>query len=140
MKTFMLLVLSLLSMSVLADSKTIAQCTVDQVKGYEGVRVNLLKADNGELKANLIFGTTASGTMYHVQEVSPGTFLGSIKNKPQYTLKLMISLHGKTNAYVNGTIAYLEAVYPTLQNATGRKMIRTTPKEKFVCGKIISPF
>lgn len=121
-------------------SKTIAQCTVNQVVDYTGARINLLQMKDGQLKANLIFGTTVSGTAYRVQEVSPGVFEGSIRNQPQFSIRLVISSKGKTNRYVNGFSSALEAIYPDVNSSTGKGSVKTTTKDNFVCGKIISRF
>ena len=49
-------------------SKTIMQCAENHITTYNGARVNIIESNNGQLRANLIFGTTVSGTMYNVQE------------------------------------------------------------------------
>lgn len=140
MKLFILITSLIVSSASFGASKTLAQCAVNKVVGYEGARVNLLETEEGRLKVNLIFGTTVSGQSYQVTQVSPGVFVGSIKNKSQFPLKLVISTIGKTNAYVNGYSSSLEATYPDLNSPTGKGSVKTTPNNDFVCGKIISNF
>lgn len=140
MKFLILLTCTLLSATSFGASKTLAKCSVNKVGNYEGARVNLLETEDGKLKANLIFGTTVSGQMYHVTQVSSGVFVGSVKNQPQFRLKLVISTIGKANSYVNGYAASLEATSPSLNSSTGMKSVKTTANDEFVCGKFISRF
>lgn len=135
--TFALLVMSTLSFGA---SKTISQCAVNTVKGYAGARVNLLQTDDGAIKANFIQGTTVSGTLYHLKEVSPGVFSGSIKNKPDFKMELVISKEGKANQYINGFSASLSVVYPDLRLDSGKNSLKTTASDEFVCGKKVSNF
>jgi hypothetical protein len=140
MKLSLLMMTLMLSSASFGASKTIAQCTVNKVSGGEGARVNLLQTEDGQYKANLIFGTTVSGQSFQVSQISAGVFVGSIRNKPQFPIKLVISSLGKVNSYVNGYAASLEAAYVDLRNPNGMGSVKTTDADGFVCGKIISRF
>jgi hypothetical protein len=121
-------------------SKTVAQCAVNVVKGSNGARINLLMTETGEYKANFILGTTVSGTTYHLEQTSPGVFTGNIKNKTPFTMSLKISSQGKANQYINGFASSLTVIYPDLNSNTGRRSLKTTAADEFVCGKKISNF
>ncbi len=127
------------SLCASAAFKTIAQCAVENVVGWEGARVNL-KSDGTNLKANFIQGTTISGTMYHVTQTSPGVFKGSIKGDASNTILLKISKTPGANRSINGHAASLEITYPSSQVARGYKNLKTTPSDNFVCGKKFADF
>ncbi len=129
MKLLTLLVITLLS--VYANAETIYQCAVDKVVPH-GVRVNVIET-NGKLRANLIFGTTVSGTMYSVERTADG-YAGEIKNKPDFTLALDITSNEAENSNIRGYRSHLKAVYPTLENENGYDVIDAN----FVCGEKIS--
>lgn len=139
MKKVVLLMFIFMSTITLGASEKVAQCAVRDVQNH-GVRVNLLKMEDGQFNGNLIFGTTVSGTTYRLKEVSPGLFEGHILKQPTFTLKLSISSHPKVNAYVNGFASTLEAIYPDVTSGTGIGQVKTNAKDDFVCGKIISRF
>jgi hypothetical protein len=113
------------------NAKTLFQCAVDKVVPG-GVRVNVIE-NNGKIRANLIFGTTVSGTMYSVHETSGG-YVGAIRNKPQFTLELTLSDTAVENANIRGSLSQLKAVYPTLNNDRGYDVIET----ELVCGTKIT--
>ena len=129
MKTLILAVL--LALPLALPAKTLYQCATNKVSP-NGVRINVIES-NGKTRANLIFGTTVSGTMYSVEEGSRG-YSGEIKNKPQFSLDLEISDTPARNANISGYRAYLKAIYPTMQNANGYDLVDT----ELVCGKKIS--
>jgi|GEM_PF-2670345 len=126
-----LLVLLLLSLPLSVNAKTLFQCAVDNVVPG-GVRVNVIES-NGKIRANLIFGTTVSGTMYSVKETSWG-YSGEIKNKPPFTLELTLSTTPTENANIRGSLSRLKAIYPTLENDRGYDVIDT----ELVCGTKIT--
>ncbi len=141
MKNFFALLASLvLSTSSLASAKTIIQCAVGRVSGGEGARINLLQADDGSLKANLIFGTTVSGTVYHVLQTSPGVYQGQINAKPEFSIHLIVSPQISSNKYINGHKSSLQIIYPDLNSQTGKSSFKSSPTEDFVCGKKIGDF
>lgn len=141
MKTQILLGILLYALTSQAGSQTFMQCSVGKVKGYEGARINLLKDSNGDFKANLVFGTTVSGTMYHVAQRSDGLeYQGRIKNKDKFWLVLKLTNKAAQNRYIRGQAASLEVVYPTLQNRAGYKVFKSAPADNFVCGKQINNF
>lgn len=139
MKSLIMLFIGLLSLSALAETELIAQCAVNEVTP-RGVRVNLRQNSNGSFKGNLIFGTTVSGTTYQLKEVSTGVYTGSIKGKPQFTMKLIIGTKAASNKNVVGYASSLEAIYPTVLNEEGFKSLKTKSSDKFVCGKVIGRF
>lgn len=136
------LTLLLISMNSFAfgASQTISQCAVNLVKAGKGARINLLMTETGDYKANFIQGTTVSGTAYHLKQVSPGLFEGSIKKKAEFTMKLQITSQGKANRYINGFASSLEVIYPDLNSSTGRGSLKTVSSDDFVCGKKVSNF
>jgi hypothetical protein len=110
---------------------TLFQCAVDRVEGH-GARVNVIE-NKGHIRANLIFGTTVSGTIYSVTKTNTG-YAGQIKSKPGFTIELVITDKRDTNSNIDGYEAYLKATYPTLQNSDGYDLVETL----LVCGKKIS--
>lgn len=114
-----------------ASAKTIYQCAVDNVT-QRGPRVNIIE-NNGSLRANLIFGTTVSGTMYKVSESDQG-YTGKIRNRPEFTLDLVITQEKTENSNINGFRSHLKAVYPTFRTQTGFDIVDTD----LVCGEKIS--
>lgn len=140
MKYVISLIIFSMSSFAFGASTTISQCAVNQIKASKGARVNLLMTENGEYKANFIQGTTVSGTAYHLVKVSPGIFEGTIKNKPQFTMKLKITSQGVANRYINGYASSLEVIYPDLNSPTGSGTEKTAASDEFVCGKKISNF
>lgn len=115
-----------------ANAKTtIYQCAVDQVEPH-GARVNVVE-NKGLLRANLIFGTTVSGTIYNVEKTNRG-YAGQIKNKPEFTMELVITNERDENSNIDGYKSHLKAVYPTLLNSDGYEVVETT----LVCGEKIS--
>jgi hypothetical protein len=122
----------LIAMPALANAGTLFQCAVDSVQADRGVRLNVIE-NNGVKRANLIFGTTVSGTMYAVEETASG-LKGHIKNSPQFEMELIISSQQAENANIRGHRAVLRAIYPTLQNAQGFDVVET----ELVCGDKIA--
>ncbi len=118
--------------SASANAKTtLYQCAVENVDP-DGVRVNVIHS-KGKLRANLIFGTTVSGTMYQLNEIKNG-YTGNIKNHPEYTIDLNISNKAGQNTNIKGKKAHLNAMYPTELNAKGFDTIETD----LICGEKIS--
>jgi hypothetical protein len=113
-------------------STTLFQCATDNVRAG-GVRVNVLKSNNSLDRANVIFGTTVSGTMYVVGQTPTG-YEGYINGKPEFTFKLVISQSGNINSNIDGYESELTVIYPTFQNAAGYKVVKTN----LVCGKKIT--
>lgn len=122
-----------------AASKTVMKCAVGNVTGGDGARVNLIENEKGQTRANLIFGTTVSGTMYSVA-VDESTYKGSIKGKSAFVIELIVTNQAASNKYVNGYKASLKAIYPDLRNADGTGSVATSPSDQFVCGEQIAPF
>lgn len=132
MKTLLSALMVVMTVSTVANAKTVLfQCAGDDVQA-RGVRVNVIE-NNGLLRANLIFGTTVSGTMYGLKEVQDG-YIGQIKNKPTYSMELKISNIQARNSNIDGYKASLKAVYPTLLNSKGFDVVNVD----FVCGEKIS--
>lgn len=132
MKTFLLTFMTVTTLTMMANAKTILfQCAGDKVQAG-GVRINVTENDN-IIRANLIFGTTVSGTMYGIIE-SPEGYLGQIKNKPTYSMELKISDIQGRNSNIMGYKASLKAVYPTLLNSKGFDIVDAN----FICGAKIS--
>lgn len=140
MKSLILFSAFLMTTSAFASSKTLLQCAAGKIKGSDGVRINLIQADDGSLKANLIFGTTNSGTAYHVEETSPGLYEGEIKGKSQFPFRLQVSKKEDQNKYISGNASSLRATYPTVLNSKGYDTVETSTSDDFVCGKQIAPF
>lgn len=132
MKTFLSAMMVVMILSTVANAKTVLfQCAGDDVQA-RGVRVNVIE-NNGLLRANLIFGTTVSGTMYGLKEAKDG-YIGQIKNKPTYSMELKISNIQSRNSNINGYKSSLKAIYPTLLNSKGFDIVNVD----FVCGEKIS--
>lgn len=122
---------SLTFQSAASAGTTIYQCAVDTVVP-QGARVNIVE-NNGAIRANLIFGTTVSGTMYDVTP-SPLGYSGTIRNKANFDINLAISTTRAKNSNIEGFKSHLKAVYPTLQNRFGYDVIDVD----LVCGQKIS--
>ncbi|MCB0370132.1 MAG: hypothetical protein KDD45_12090 [Bdellovibrionales bacterium] len=120
-----------LTSSQILLANTIYQCAVENVVPH-GARVNILE-NKGKFRANLIFGTTVSGTMYSVEPSQFG-YKGSIKGQPGFSIEIYVSSTRAKNSNIEGFAAKLNAVYPTLQNAAGFNKVSTP----IVCGKKIS--
>lgn len=132
MKKSLLTFMAVITLTVMANAKTVLfQCAGEDVQAG-GVRVNVIE-NNGALRANLIFGTTVSGKMYNLTEAPQG-YIGQINNKPAFTMELNISNIAAVNSNINGTKATLKAVYPTLLNSNGFDVVETN----FICGEKIS--
>lgn len=131
----LLILIMIISSSFVVHAETVLKCTVNKVEGYEGARINLNRSSNGQLRANFIQGTTVSGTMYQVKEVSQGLYIGQIKNRPEFTIKLKVSNRTQSNQYVNGHSSELEVVYPTVLDKSGRGYFKSSRSDEFVCGK-----
>lgn len=123
-----------------AASPAEMKCAVKRVVGYHGARLNLRLGNPDDVKANFIQGTTVSGTMYHLRQLSPGVYEGTIKNSPQFWMKLQISRQEAENAYIRGSRASLEVVFPTQLNSSGKQRLKTQSKDDFVCGRQVHPF
>jgi hypothetical protein len=123
-----------------AHAVTILKCAVKRVTADKGARVNLLQGSDDTLRANLIFGTTVSGTMYHVTEVRPGIYQGTIKGKKDFKIQLAVSDTPSENKYIRGYRATLEVTYPDLQESSGRGSFRSVGSDQFVCGEQINNF
>lgn len=134
-----LLTLVTLTSPAFAASTTVMKCAVENVHGYEGARVNVIQNAKGEVRANLIFGTTVSGTMYKAAQVD-NKIVGAIRNKTQFTIEVALSNEAATNKYISGVKATLSAVFPDLRNANGIGSVVTVASDNFVCGKQIAPF
>jgi hypothetical protein len=128
--------------SAQAHAETILKCAVNNVVGYEGARVNVIKNAKGEVRANLIFGTTVSGTMYSVSEIAPGIFQGAIKGKgkEKFWIKLFVSGAVAENKSIRGGKSQLEVVYPTTLVKSGMGHFKSFEKDNFVCGEQFRPF
>ena len=132
MKISMFTFLIAMTLTMVANAKTVLfQCAGDDVQD-RGVRVNVIE-NNGVVRANLIFGTTVSGTMYSLSETPEG-YIGQVKNKPTYTMDLKISPIQAQNSNINGYKASLKAVYPTVLNSKGFDTVNV----HFICGEKIS--
>jgi hypothetical protein len=132
MNKFLLAVICAIALGGTAHAKTtLFQCAVDRVEGH-GARVNVIES-NGGIRANLIFGTTVSGTLYHVEKTNLG-YAGQIRNKPAFRLELVITGEPGRNSNVDGYKSYLKATYPTRKNRRGYDAVETA----LVCGEKIS--
>lgn len=129
LKAFSFMVALLMATSPALAKKTLYQCAVDKVESEDGARVNIIE-HKGKLRANLIFGTTVSGTMYTVTETAEG-FSGTIKRNPFFKILVKISEEPAQNANIDGYASSLEAIYPTALSPEGFKEL----KINFVCGK-----
>lgn len=131
-----------LSFGVQAQAETVLQCAVNDVAGYKGARVNVIKNAKGEVRANLIFGTTKSGQMYSVSEIAPGIFQGSIKGKAnqKFQIKLFVSGAAAENNAIRGGKSQLEVYYPTTQVSSGVGYFKSSEKDNFVCGEKVRRF
>lgn len=119
-----------------AMAGTVLQCAVKKVPS-QGARINIIENSKGQMRANLIFGTTVSGTMYTVTEVKPGTYQGTIKSDEKFWLKLSVSLIQSENRYIRGYKSSLEVVYPDLRKASGFSHFKSSEDDEFTCGKQI---
>jgi hypothetical protein len=129
-----------LSFSLGAHAETVMKCSVNKLGPYKGARINLLQS-NGKLRANLIFGTTVSGTMYGIYHSGAGFYFGKNAGQKDAWLKLEISpVVTMKNNYIEGHLATLEVVYPDLNSKTGVSYLKTSTKDLFVCGKQINSF
>jgi len=133
-----------LSVSTQAASDTVMQCAEGRVTALKGVRVNILEGRE-DLRGNLIFGTTVSGTMFNLREVRGNSrgfsaYHGSIRNKEKATFFLRLTGDQAENRYIRGQLAELVVIYPDLNKASGYSEYKTTDKSQFVCGKQIAPF
>jgi hypothetical protein len=122
-----------------ASADTVLQCAVNKVP-TNGVRVNLMKSVQGQMRANLIFGTTVSGTIYNVTEVKPGIYQGSIKSNEQFWIKLSISSTPAENSYIRGYKSSVQVVYPDLRKSSGFGTFNSVAAEEFTCGKKINSY
>lgn len=131
-----------LSFGAQAHAATLLKCAVNDVAGYKGARVNVIKNAKGEVRANLIFGTTNSGQMYSVSEIAPGIFQGAIKGKgkQKFWIKLFVSGAAAENNSIRGGKSQLEVYYPTTQAASGVGYFKSSEKDNFVCGEKIRRF
>lgn len=120
-----------------AQAATVLQCAVNNVAADRGARVNIIKNAKGEVRANLIFGTTVSGKMYSVSEIAPGIFQGAIKGKAnqKYWIKLFVSGAAAENKSIRGGKSQLEVYYPTKLNSSGIGYFKSSEKDNFVCGE-----
>lgn len=134
MKTLITTAFTALLLASNAQAVTEFKCAGDDVLD-RGVRVNLNRSESGTLRANLIFGTTVSGTMFNVTEVSPGIFEGAIKGKPQFAIRLAVSSKPAENKYIRGAAAELEVIYPNQTVPTGISHLKTSAQQNFACGK-----
>jgi hypothetical protein len=133
MNKIFLAIIGVTVFGVTANAKTILyQCAVDRV-GHDGARVNLIEKD-GVIRANLIFGTTVSGTIYNVKEMNRGYYAGQIKNKSAFTMELVITDKRARNDNIDGYESSLKATYPTLETSSGYDVVETS----LVCGEKIS--
>jgi hypothetical protein len=139
MKNYLVLITATLLLSVQANAETILKCAVKNVRN-EGARVNLLQSAGGNLRANLLFGATVSGTMYNVVEVKPGVYQGTIKGKEEFKLELTVSEVAAENRYIRGFKSSLSVEYPDLRKRSGRDSFTSTAGDEFVCGRQIRGF
>lgn len=134
----LILIIALLLPAFAHAGETVYQCAVDKVDP-DGARVNIIVSNFNQLKANLIFGTTVSGTMYNV-EVGYTAFNQAIYTgvrKGDDVARIVITLEIRTeleNSNVRGRQAHLFAVYPDLNSSTGYSTIDTD----IICGEKIS--
>lgn len=121
-----------------AQAATLFQCAVNNVVGYQGARINVIQNAKGQLRANLIFGTTVSGKMYSLSEIAPGIFQGAVKGKgkEKQTLKLFVSNVAMENNYIRGFVSQLEVSSISGQGAS----FKSSDADGFVCGKKIRNF
>lgn len=125
-----------------AQAETLLKCAVNNVSAQQGARINIIKNAKGEVKANLLFGTTVSGKMYSVSEIAPGIFQGAIKGKvnQKFWIKLFVSGAAAENNSIRGGKSQLEVYYPTTQNASGIGYFKSSEKDNFVCGEKVRRF
>ncbi|MNT33204.1 hypothetical protein D3C72_1691180 [compost metagenome] len=104
--------------------------------------MNIIKNAKGEVKANLLFGTTVSGKMYSVSEIAPGIFQGAIKGKAnqKFQIKLFVSGAAAENNAIRGGKSQLEVYYPTTQAASGIGYFKSSERDNFVCGEKVRRF
>ncbi|MFS4457610.1 hypothetical protein [Bdellovibrio sp. HCB2-146] len=121
-----------------AQAATLFQCAVNNVVGYQGARVSVIQNAKGQLRANLIFGTTVSGKMYALSEIAPGIFQGTLKGKgkEKQTLKLFVSNVTMENNYIRGYVSQLEVSSSSGQGVS----YKSSDADGFVCGKKIHNF
>lgn len=119
-----------------ASAETVLQCAVNKVP-TSGARINIVENDKGQLRANLIFGTTVSGTMYNITEVKPGVYQGAVKANDKFWIKLAVSEVQAENRYIRGYKSSLEVVYPDLRKASGFGVFKSKAGDVFTCGKQI---
>ena len=131
MKSALAALLLGLALASTAHARTLFQCAVDNVRD-QGARVNVIET-NGTLRANLLFGTTVSGTMFQLAQTTNG-YQGAILGRPEFTILLRISNRVGNNSNISGYQSELTAVYPTSLNSQGYQMIQT----RLICGKKIS--
>ncbi len=134
MKAFVLIFSVVSSMAVSAAAETRFRCSVGQLGSWRGARVNMIYSESNGLRANLVFGTTVSGTMYRITSQEDGVYLGEIKKFPKAYLKLRVSNTKAENKYIKGTAASLEVVYPDLNSRSGLSKLKTETADNFVCG------
>lgn len=135
---FLTLVLIISGLGFNAHAETILRCAVKKVSADgTGARINLIQNANGTLRANLIFGTTVSGTMYNITEVGPGVYQGAIKTNGKFWIKLAVSSSKAENRYIKGFKASLNVIYPDLRKRTGFGTFNSEASDEFVCGKQI---
>ena len=135
----LLTLFSILFYTSLLPAETLMKCAVNDMSS-RAARVNLIKDKKGDVKANLIFGTTISGTMFKVEETEDGLFVGSIRNKSEFWIKLDVSSTKHKNKYIDGYLSKLDVVYPTVLEPSGKKHLTTKKSDLFVCGKQIRNF
>lgn len=123
--------ISFVFISLSTQAETIYQCAVDNVVP-RGVRLNIIE-NQGQVRANLIFGTTVSGTMYNVDAYRLG-YKGSIKGSPNFPIEIYISTTRAKNSNIEGFASQVKAVYPTQLNSSGFDQVTV----QLVCGKKIS--
>lgn len=130
-----------LSFGAQAQAETLLKCAVNNV-GTQGARVNVIRNAKGEVRANLLFGTTVSGQMYSVSEIAPGIFQGTIKGKgkQKFWIKLFVSGAAAENNSIRGGKSQLEVYYPTVQAASGVGYFKSSEKDNFVCGEKVRRF
>lgn len=119
----------LLPVSALAETKF--QCAGNNVRNG-GVRVNVMKT-KGKWRANLIFGTTVSGTMY-VMKKNGNVYEGIARGDSDYRMILTLSEQTEENANIMGVAARLRVTYPDLDFPG----VRSTKNVALVCGEKIS--
>lgn len=128
-------IIAILALTFAASSFAAQECAENNITATTGGRVTLTRIPlTQNYKAVLRIGKTG-GLTYELKKVKPGVFQGSVPKKPQYSMRLIVSLKPDANRYINGYEAALDATFPT---ASGKRMMITTlPEEQFVCGKLI---